>query len=102
MCRLYFHSTTCQPIHPCEIDTDSEDENDPEWLRQKTQNVRSSIIMVSDSSLRTVDMTQVNACMRLAHAVMSSSGFWRLTILNLRNFYHFLFRLVSLSLEVLI
>jgi len=36
---LYFHSLTCQPVRPCEIDIDSEDENDPEWLRQKTQQV---------------------------------------------------------------
>ena len=36
---LYFHSLTCQPVRPCEIDVDSEDENDPEWLRQKTQRV---------------------------------------------------------------
>jgi len=36
---LYFHSLTCQPVRPCEIDVDSEDENDPEWLRQKTQQV---------------------------------------------------------------
>ena len=27
------------PIRPCEIDTDSEDENDPDWLKQKTQHV---------------------------------------------------------------
>jgi len=36
---LYFHSLTCQAVRPCEIDVDSEDENDPEWLRQKTQQV---------------------------------------------------------------
>jgi len=30
---------TCQPVRPCEIDIDSEDENDPEWLCQKTQQV---------------------------------------------------------------
>jgi len=34
--RLYFHTNTCQAVRPCEIDDDSEDENDPEWLRQKT------------------------------------------------------------------
>ena len=39
LCSLYFHSSTCQPVRPCEIDIDSEDENDPEWLRQKTQQV---------------------------------------------------------------
>uniref|UniRef100_UPI0035900A4F polycomb protein SUZ12 isoform X2 n=1 Tax=Myxine glutinosa TaxID=7769 RepID=UPI0035900A4F len=34
--RLYFHSDTCLPLRPQEMDVDSEDENDPEWLREKT------------------------------------------------------------------
>ncbi|XP_037287255.2 polycomb protein Su(z)12 isoform X1 [Rhipicephalus microplus] len=35
--RLYYHTETCLPIRPEEIDEDSEAENDPEWLRTKTQ-----------------------------------------------------------------
>ena len=35
--RLYYHSGTCQPIKPHELDEDSEDERDPEWMRIKTQ-----------------------------------------------------------------
>jgi len=42
---LYFHSLTCQPVRPCEIDIDSEDENDPEWLCQKTQHVRVDLVV---------------------------------------------------------
>ncbi|KAL8584925.1 hypothetical protein ACOMHN_043562 [Nucella lapillus] len=34
--RLYFHSVTCQPMRPQEIDLDSEDENSPPWLYLKT------------------------------------------------------------------
>ncbi|CAG7628836.1 unnamed protein product [Allacma fusca] len=34
--RLYHHTSTCLPIHPKEIDIDSEGEYDPEWLRTKT------------------------------------------------------------------
>lgn len=34
--RLYHHTITCLPIHPKEMDVDSEGENDPEWLRTKT------------------------------------------------------------------
>lgn len=34
--RLYHHTTTCLPIYPKEMDVDSEGENDPEWLRNKT------------------------------------------------------------------
>ncbi|XP_077490605.1 polycomb protein suz12-like isoform X1 [Amblyomma americanum] len=35
--RLYYHTETCLPIRPQEIDQDSESEDDPEWLRIKTQ-----------------------------------------------------------------
>lgn len=34
--RLYFHSDTCLPLRPQEMEVDSEDEKDPEWLREKT------------------------------------------------------------------
>lgn len=37
--RLYYHSGTCQPIKPHELDVDSEDDPDPEWMRIKTQMV---------------------------------------------------------------
>ena len=35
--RAYYHSHTCIPIKPEEFDYDSERENDPTWLREKTQ-----------------------------------------------------------------
>lgn len=38
--RLYFHSDSCMPLRPQEMDVDSEDERDPEWLREKTITVR--------------------------------------------------------------
>ncbi|XP_056634936.1 polycomb protein SUZ12 [Diorhabda carinulata] len=34
--RLYHHTTTCLPIYPKEMEIDSEGENDPEWLQNKT------------------------------------------------------------------
>lgn len=34
--RLYFHSDSCVPLRPQEMEVDSEDERDPEWLREKT------------------------------------------------------------------
>uniref|UniRef100_A0A673J684 Polycomb protein suz12-A-like n=1 Tax=Sinocyclocheilus rhinocerous TaxID=307959 RepID=A0A673J684_9TELE len=34
--RLYFHSDSCTPLRPQEMDVDSEDETDPAWLREKT------------------------------------------------------------------
>lgn len=37
--RLYYHTITCLSVRPQEIDQDSESENDPEWLRIKTQHM---------------------------------------------------------------
>ncbi|KAI2666183.1 Polycomb protein suz12-A [Labeo rohita] len=34
--RLYFHSDSCMPLRPQEMEVDSEDERDPAWLREKT------------------------------------------------------------------
>ncbi|XP_063079537.1 polycomb protein suz12-A-like [Engraulis encrasicolus] len=34
--RLYFHSDSCVPKRAQEFEVDSEDEKDPEWLREKT------------------------------------------------------------------
>ena len=35
--RLYYHSATCLPIYPDGYDVDSENENDPPWLRERTK-----------------------------------------------------------------
>ncbi|XP_053706977.1 polycomb protein suz12-A-like isoform X6 [Synchiropus splendidus] len=34
--RLYFHSDSCTPLRQQELEVDSEDERDPEWLKEKT------------------------------------------------------------------
>lgn len=39
---LYHHTMTCLPVHPKELDIDSEGESDPAWLKQKT------IMMIDD------------------------------------------------------
>lgn len=39
---MYHHTTTCLPVYPKEMDIDSEGENDPKWLQQKT------IMMIDD------------------------------------------------------
>lgn len=41
--RLYFHSDSCVPLRPQEMDVDSEDERDPDWLKEKTSKVDKSI-----------------------------------------------------------
>ncbi|XP_054155235.1 polycomb protein suz12-A-like [Oppia nitens] len=35
--RLYYHTNSCLPIRPQGMDYDSEGENDPQWMKQKTQ-----------------------------------------------------------------
>lgn len=47
--RLYFHSDSCMPLRPQEMDLDSEDERDPEWLREKTATVRSCCLISSSA-----------------------------------------------------
>lgn len=42
--RLYFHSDSCMPLRPHEMEEDSEDEKDPEWLREKTVMVRTQCL----------------------------------------------------------
>lgn len=37
--RLYFHSDSCLPLRPQEMEVDSEDERDPDWLQEKTVKV---------------------------------------------------------------
>ena len=37
--RLYFRSDSCVPRWPQEMEVDSEDEQDPAWLREKTATV---------------------------------------------------------------
>ncbi|KAG7504382.1 hypothetical protein JOB18_007788 [Solea senegalensis] len=34
--RLYFRSDSCVPLRPQELEVDSEDEKDPDWLKEKT------------------------------------------------------------------
>lgn len=41
--RLYFHSDSCVPLRPQEMEVDSEDERDPDWLKEKTAKVSSQL-----------------------------------------------------------
>lgn len=46
--RVYFHSNTCLPFKPDDLEFDSEDEIDPEWLRIKTQQMIDEFTDVND------------------------------------------------------
>lgn len=44
--RLYFHSDSCLPMRAQEMEVDSEDERDPDWLREKTAKVGRALHLV--------------------------------------------------------
>uniref|UniRef100_A0A8C8LX41 Polycomb protein VEFS-Box domain-containing protein n=1 Tax=Oncorhynchus tshawytscha TaxID=74940 RepID=A0A8C8LX41_ONCTS len=68
--RLYFHSDSCMPLRPQEMDVDSEDERDPEWLREKTATVspsahtvtQTAMIFIADNQMNQASMQFVEKC----------------------------------------
>lgn len=54
--RLYFHTKTQVPIRPQEIDQDSEAETDPQWLREKTQNLIDEFTDVNEGEKEVMKM----------------------------------------------
>lgn len=50
--RLYFHSDSCVPLRPQEMEVDSEDERDPDWLKEKTSKVGSLRVELRRSARR--------------------------------------------------
>ena len=46
--RLYFHSDTNIPIRPCEFDVDSEEEPDPDWLKDHIRKMLDEFTDVND------------------------------------------------------
>ncbi|ELU03450.1 hypothetical protein CAPTEDRAFT_227135 [Capitella teleta] len=58
--RLYFHTLTSQPVRPCEIYSDSEDEMDPEWLRQKTMNMIDEFTDVNEGEKEVMKMWNIH------------------------------------------
>lgn len=60
--RLYFHSDSCMPLRPHEMEVDSEDEKDPEWLREKTVMV-SKLLAKKKKTLPCIHTSKSNKCM---------------------------------------
>lgn len=54
--RTYYHITTYTPIMPKEFDVDSEDENDPTWLQNKTINMIDEFTDVNDGEKEMMKM----------------------------------------------
>ena len=46
--RLYFHSRNILPIQPSEFDENSDDEIDPDWLREYTERMMDEFTDVND------------------------------------------------------
>lgn len=46
--RLYYHTSTCLPVKPNEVDSDSEADMDPDWLRERTQLMIDEFIDVNE------------------------------------------------------
>lgn len=54
--RMYYHSQTCLPLMAKEFDDDSEEELDPEWLRNKTQNMLDDFTDVNEGEKAIMQM----------------------------------------------
>lgn len=46
--RSFYHSMSGLPVKPCDIDVNSEDENDPNWLRTNTVKMINEFVDVND------------------------------------------------------
>eukprot|EP00058_Branchiostoma_floridae_P028092 XP_002613583.1 hypothetical protein BRAFLDRAFT_57778 [Branchiostoma floridae] len=64
--RLYFHSGTCLPLRPQEIDNDSEEESDPIWLKQRTQHMIDEFTDVNEGEKELMKMWNLHI-MRNGH-----------------------------------
>ncbi|XP_028417400.1 polycomb protein Suz12-like [Dendronephthya gigantea] len=62
--RVYFHSNTCLPMKPDDLEFDSEDEIDPEWLRIKTQQMIDEFTDVNDGEKKLMKMWNIHVMKR--------------------------------------
>uniref|UniRef100_A0A669DMN7 SUZ12 polycomb repressive complex 2 subunit b n=1 Tax=Oreochromis niloticus TaxID=8128 RepID=A0A669DMN7_ORENI len=64
--RLYFHSDSCMPLRPQEMDVDSEDERDPEWLREKTATQLDEFTDVNEGEKEVMKLWNLHVATHLA------------------------------------
>ncbi len=69
--RLYFHSDSCVPLRPQEMEVDSEDERDPDWLKEKTAKV--SLQLKEQIKGHSTDFTHEDSFTCQSRCVMSLS-----------------------------
>uniref|UniRef100_A0A8C7HQW6 SUZ12 polycomb repressive complex 2 subunit b n=1 Tax=Oncorhynchus kisutch TaxID=8019 RepID=A0A8C7HQW6_ONCKI len=68
--RLYFHSDSCMPLRPQEMDVDSEDERDPEWLREKTATQLEEFTDVNEGEKEVMKLWNLHPCVTMNQASM--------------------------------
>lgn len=102
--RLYYHSATCRPVDEQEAEEDSEEENDPQWLRTKMHKMISDFSDVNEDEKKmmilwnlhmmpgkyTSDSSMVQACEDLIRKNINELiPLQRNFILHLSNMYDF-------------
>uniref|UniRef100_A0A7N6BNR2 Polycomb protein VEFS-Box domain-containing protein n=1 Tax=Anabas testudineus TaxID=64144 RepID=A0A7N6BNR2_ANATE len=68
--RLYFHSDSCMPLRPQEMDVDSEDERDPEWLREKTATQLDEFTDVNEGEKEVMKLWNLASILAMNQAIM--------------------------------
>ncbi|BFZ02950.1 hypothetical protein BsWGS_05989 [Bradybaena similaris] len=76
--RLYFHTVTCQPVQPQELDSEGKEESKPTWLKQKTIMMIDEFTDVNEGekalmkmwNLHVMDKEYIGDCM-VPHACMT-------------------------------
>lgn len=54
--RVCYHSATSMPVHINELDEDSEEELDPEWMRSKMEMVSTDELQTAETSVCTLSL----------------------------------------------
>lgn len=61
--RIYYHSETCIPIMPKELDYDSEGDPDPKWLQRTTKQMIDEFTDVNDGEKELIKLWNLH-CMK--------------------------------------
>ncbi|XP_046845611.1 polycomb protein SUZ12-like [Xenia sp. Carnegie-2017] len=102
--RVYFHSNTCLPMKPDDLEFDSEDELNPEWLRIKTQKMIDDFTDVNDGEKKLMKLWNIHvmkrgyiADLQIPEACKTFVEEYGETIINEKLCRNFLLHLVNLN-----
>ncbi|KAM6972120.1 polycomb protein suz12-B isoform 2-T2 [Aplochiton taeniatus] len=101
--RLYFHSDSCMPLRPQEMEVDSEDERDPDWLKEKTATQLEEFTDVNEGEKEVMKLWNLHvmkhgfiADNQMNHASMMFVEAWGTHIARRNLCRNFLLHLVSM------